>query len=161
MKEKLVSHRILNWVLVTLILSTSLLLVSEIPSVALGELPLKTGVWKVKANGFIGELNIQSVDTQGKLTATLIFPNQSAERHIVGFWDERSQKITFIRLVNLVIPDTYQVWTGYQFCIPRDCASAGTNVLTLAGSFEAFSGTGGTAQRSVFGWYAETTKIGP
>ena len=164
MKEKLVSHRILNWVFVTLILTTLLLLVvSEIPSVALAEQPLKTGLWKIKANGFKGDLNIQSVDTQGKLTATLLFDNQnqSAERHIIGFWDERSQKITFLRLINLIIPDTYQVFTGYQFCIPTDCNSTGTNVITLAGYFEAFSGTGGTATRSVYGWYVETSKIGP
>ena len=94
MKEKLVSHRILGLLFVTLILSTSLLLVvSEIPSVASSEQPLKTGLWKIKANGFKGDLNIQSVDAQGKLTATLIFDNQNhqtAERHIIGFWDERS-----------------------------------------------------------------------
>ena len=106
---------------------------------------LPTGTWKINGNSFRGDLVITSVDGSGKLTGT-IYGGQS----IIGFWDEASQKITFMRLINPADPSTFQIFTGYLF---SNCA---TDCLhTLAGSFEAFAGSGATAQRTVYGWFAQ------
>jgi hypothetical protein len=97
--------------------------------------PLPT-TWRVNGNGYTGDLTLRA-DPAGKLTGTIY------NDPINGFWDETSQKITFIRMHQGAHPSTAQVWTGYLFGNPRQS--------TLAGSFEAFSAT---AERSLFGWYA-------
>lgn len=101
------------------------------------------GTWNINANGFSGTLSIQQVDAQGNLSASSVFGND-----ILGFWDESSQKLTFIRLSNPALPSTFQIYTGYLMPPQPD------TILALAGSFEAFPGTGGTAQQSLFGWFA-------
>jgi very-short-patch-repair endonuclease len=67
---------------------------------------------------------------------------------IVGFWDDVSQKITFMRVFDKNDPSKYQIFTGYRF------VDGATNYPTLAGSFEGFQGTGATAQRTLYGWYS-------
>jgi len=112
------------------------------------------GVWNINANGFEGQLNIASVDAQGNLNGT-VFGNP-----IRGFWDENAQKITFLRVINAADPTTLQVFTGFRFQNPQN-PEPGRNVThTLAVFFEAFSGTGATAQRSLFGWFAQVVVVG-
>lgn len=111
--------------------------------------PLPTGTWYFNANSFETSLFITSVSTNGRITGT-VFGNL-----IDGFWDERAQKVIFIREPSGGAPNysAAQVYTGYLFQNQR-----GQHVTyTLAGSFEALAGSGGTAQRNVFGWYAQKT----
>jgi hypothetical protein len=126
---------------------------------ALPIISLREGHWRIKANGFQGDLNIASVDNQGRLSGTLTMQNEPTDQ-IVGFWDERSEKIIFMRILNPSDPSAGQIYTGHLFCIPIGCSSTGQNTLTLAGSFEALATGGGSAERSVFGWYAEVTIVG-
>jgi hypothetical protein len=106
------------------------------------------GNWFVDANGFTGQLAI-NVATNGVVTGK--FNNDP----IGGFWSESCQRLMFYRVTagftSSTPPQFIQVFTGYQF--PAN-ASQPTGSQRLAGSFEAFSGTGGTATRNVFGWYA-------
>jgi hypothetical protein len=102
------------------------------------------GNWDINANSSLGELFIQSVDPQGNLVGSTVFGQP-----ILGFWDEGSMKLTFMRIINQNDPSTYQIYTGYYM----DPQTPG-ELPALAGSFEAFGGTGGIAQRVVFGWYA-------
>jgi spore germination protein YaaH len=107
---------------------------------------LVTGQWTLNGNGFQGDLTITAADADGTLHGTMY-----GGQPIIGFWDETAQKITFMKIVpppsgQAPDPSTYQVYTGYLF-------SNGTE-FTLAGSFEAFAGSGGTASRTVFGWTA-------
>ena len=109
------------------------------------DLTLKPGVWKINGNGFIGDLDIGSINNDGTLAGTLTMRNEPTHE-ITGFWDDISKKITFIRAINLNDPSSFQIYTGYLFCNP--------GVYSLAGSFEAFAGSGASAQRSIYGWYA-------
>jgi hypothetical protein len=112
---------------------------------------LQTGRWHINANGFEGDLNISSVDAQGRLTGN-VFGNS-----IHGFWDDTEQKITFLREINRNDPSAYQVYTGYRFQNPRESTGAPEVTFTLAGDFEAFSGSGGRVNRHLFGWFARRT----
>jgi|SRR5919108_2789899 hypothetical protein len=110
---------------------------------------LHIGSWSINANGFEGELKVTAIDAQGNLSGT------GFDNEILGFWDETSQKITFMRLEDPSNPSTFQIYTGYQFSNPLPDQDG--LIHTLAGSFEGFKGTGGTAQRSVIGWFARVT----
>lgn len=106
---------------------------------------LQTGVWNINGNGFTGNLNITAIDAEGNITGD-VFGNA-----IQGFWDRTSQRIMFIRTPDA--DSSYnQVYTGYLFYTPT------TGKYTLAGYFEAFTGTGATSSRNVFGWYAEVIR---
>lgn len=100
------------------------------------------GVWNIWANGFTSTLNVTSVDEMGNVRG-IMFQNA-----VSGFWDEESRALTLLRMINPSDPSTCQVYTGYLFA-DRDDA-----ILSLAGSFEAFVGTGASATQSEFGWYA-------
>ncbi len=108
--------------------------------------PLPTPTkWTINGNSFVGELNITSVDSQGNLTGTVY------GQPITGFWDGVSNKITFIRVpANPSASSQYQIYTGFMF---RNNATDPT--YTLTGYFEAFSGTGATARRVLYGWFAQ------
>ncbi len=117
-------------------------------------LNLPTGRWSINGNGSTGNLQITSINAQGQLTGTVY------GQPIFGFWDGTTNKIVFMRVSNASQPNTFQVYTGYLFRNPAN-PQAGQNVAyTLAGSFEAFSGAGGTAQRNLFGWFAQITIVG-
>jgi hypothetical protein len=107
------------------------------------------GSWEINASGDRGQLAILTVDRQGELRGTLY------GQAIVGFWDERAQKILFVRFLDPAVPATTQVYTGYLFRNSGGVRGVGTATYTLAGSFEAFGGTGATAARAVYGWYAQ------
>ena len=147
-------------------------------------IPLPTGTWAIDASGQKGELNILSpVATDGQLTGTVRFGIGTADEYtskIFGFWDDDAWKITFLKenkavfknpnrpalTCNTINPTTQdpchgrdQIYTGFMFgglpC-PPSCTATGTPIK-MAGSFEAFggtTGTGATADRSVFGWVA-------
>lgn len=99
------------------------------------------GSWKINGNGFPGTLSVDSVDNNGNVKGS-VYGNA-----IFGFWDDPAQKLTFMRVVDPSNPSSMQLYTGYLF------TSAGTP--TLAGTFQAFSGGGGTPLRPMFGWYAQ------
>jgi hypothetical protein len=101
---------------------------------------LSIGDWAINGNGFQGKLVIKQIDTQGNLVNSTAFGNK-----IVGFWDEASRKITFVRAVTPTDPASFQVYTGYLM----------SDNKMVAGYFEAFQGTGGSAKQSVFGWFAK------
>lgn len=112
---------------------------------------LTKGTWSVHANGYRGQLEIATIGPQGEVTGTVYGDK------LDGFWDEDSKKITFIRIPGSGNPVAIQTYSGYLFD-EGDGSSATTEFL--AGSFEAFSGTGATAQRTTYGWFAETSVIG-
>src|SRR5919109_123432 len=110
---------------------------------------LPLGTWEVNASGDRGPLQLVSVSHQGELRGTLF------GTEIVGFWDDLSQKIIFVRFMNPALPSTAQLFTGYLFRNPGGLRGVGDVTYTLAGSFTALPGTGATAARAVYGWYAQ------
>lgn len=107
------------------------------------------GVWDISANGFASTLRLTSIDDLGNVHGT-VFDNL-----LSGFWDEESRTLTFLRTANGADPSTFQVYTGYMF----QNQGGGFN-FSLAGSFEAFAGSGATALRAEFGWFAKPQVIG-
>ena len=65
--------------------------------------------------------------------------------------DGEAAKLTFVRIPKLKQPDVYQFYTGYRFSWSE---ADGALRHALAGSFEAFAGSGAKYQRVTFGWYA-------
>jgi hypothetical protein len=105
---------------------------------------LPTGNWSVVANGFHGTLTITGIGALGNIAAgSTIFGNP-----IIGFYDSTSANINFIRIIG-GNPSFHQIYTGYLF---RDIPNPARFVLT--GDFLAYQGTGGTAKRPRFGWFA-------
>lgn len=102
---------------------------------------LPTGTWNINGNGFVGQLNIQSVDPNGNVAGTMY--NDSVQ----GFWDEGSQRAVLMRIPNAADPTTIQVYIGYLF--------QNNSTYTLAGPFQFFGGTGGVANRLASGWFAQ------
>jgi hypothetical protein len=113
-------------------------------------LPIGTLPWKINANGFEGDLILSAVDAEGRLTGTVL------GNDIVGFWDDASQRITFIRVSNKTDHKFDQVYTGYLF----QNRLGSDSIITLAGVFQTFPGTWGNAQRNVFGWFARKNVLG-
>lgn len=118
---------------------------------------LPLGTWDIDGNGFRGTLTINGVDGAGNLNASVVFESSGAQQAI-GFWDEPSQKITFVRVINQDDPSANQIYTGFRFDNERDHLTDRTH--TLAGYFEAFQGTGAVASRVLYGWVATTTVVG-
>jgi hypothetical protein len=109
-------------------------------------MPLPVGaIWTFSGNNFTGNLRI-SVDSAGNVSGHLNVGEVFSE--ILGFWDERSQKVTFIRKSS--DPSHIQVYTA---CFFQE-GLASDPIYRLTGFFEAFQGTGAVAQRGVYGWIA-------
>jgi hypothetical protein len=123
-----------------------------------------TGTWEIHANGAVEQL-VLNIDNAGNVTGQF-------DAGIEGFWDEDAKKLVFQRMVSASsVPDAMQrlqVFTGYHYSVrdsspgPSGPAGPTTNdhtpiEHTLAGHFEAFVGTGATAQRVRYGWYARRT----
>ena len=109
------------------------------PSMVRAQLP--TGVWKINATGYKGELVITSIK-DGKVEGTLFGDA------ITGSYEENTKCLTFLRLQQ----DANQGYKGYLFS-----ETAGNQVhYRLAGVFRAYyvSGDG----RNQYGWYAKTTR---
>jgi hypothetical protein len=129
-----------------------LLFCTQVHSSLAAELPL--GDWNIDGNGFPGVLHISAVSPQGTLTGTVY------GQPILGTWDGAANRIVFMRVINRARPDTFQIFTGYLFgdrVRPVDI----TRTFTLTGSFQAFAGTGASAQVNVFGWFAQQSSGGP
>jgi hypothetical protein len=110
------------------------------------------GTWDINGNGYDGVLSIQQVDAQGNLGGSTVFGDR-----VDGFWDDRSKRITFIRVIDSSNPSRNQVYTGYLMDNQPNNQTDGK--MALAGSFEAFKGTGGIAPRPVYGWFAKPQVI--
>ena len=112
-------------------------------------MPIQEGDWTINGNGFVGKLSLKSIDNTGRIGAgSNVYGGE-----IVGFWDEAAQKLTFTRLEKGGNPQSAQFYVGY---LMKDQAAPGTQ--RLAGTFEGFRLSGGTAARSTFGWFAEQPK---
>jgi hypothetical protein len=118
---------------------------------------LPKGDWAIDANGFRGTMTISDVDAQGNLSASLVIDPPRVDQ-MIGFWDDVGKKITFIRVLNASEPSQNQIYTGFYFNNERDQPTDVTHTLT--GFFEAFQGTGGVAQRVLYGWFATITTVG-
>ena len=121
----------------------------EIPGSGEDVPSLPLGTWEANAGGDRGPLQLASVSRKGELRGTL------SGTEIVGFWNERARKVTFVRLLKPADPSTAQLFTGYLFRNPGGLRGVGTATYTLAGSFEALTGTGATASQAAYGWYAQ------
>jgi hypothetical protein len=108
--------------------------------------------WDINGNGGKGNLVINQIDPNDSSLQGVVFDNDA----IVGFWDDAAQKITFIRASITGDPEESQIYTGYLFQKQLDGL---TTKFTLTGYFEAFKKSGGTAQRNLFGWFAQATII--
>jgi hypothetical protein len=106
------------------------------------------GIWFVNANGGLGTLDIKSVDPVGRVSGTIF--NDS----MVGFWNEASRCLTMVRISQQTDPSLWQVFLGFL------SQTQGTQHFSLAGTFQAFTGTGATARRDLFGWIGEQPVIG-
>jgi hypothetical protein len=93
---------------------------------------LPIGNWHIVANGYDGVLHVASVDDSGKIAGS-VFGSP-----IKGFWDGFARRLTF---TTTVASSELQIYTGHVL-----------SSWSLAGTFEAFSGTGATATRNVYGW---------
>jgi hypothetical protein len=137
-------------------LVVSLFLMIPISQSALAVTLPSDKTWKINGNGYKGDLVISSVDSAGRVSGT-VYGNEIRD----GFWDEDAQKITFTRITQADDPSTFQKYTGYLFKNPIGSPGPGEDITyTLAGYFEALSGTGGTPERPLYGWYAQYVQIG-
>ena len=118
---------------------------------------LPLGNWDIDGNGFRGTLTINGGgrrrESERQRRVRILRVQQA-----IGFWDEPSQKITFVRVINQDDPSANQIYTGFRFDNERDHLTDRTH--TLAGYFEAFQGTGAVASRVLYGWVASTTVVG-
>lgn len=106
------------------------------------------GEWTLNANGAEGTLSIPDIDSAGRLVGAKAFGSS-----VIGFWDDEGKKITFLRPTKASGHSSDQIYTGYWFSTDE---SATIVSFYLTGFFEAFEGTGGKANRTLFGWFART-----
>lgn len=106
-------------------------------------------IWELQSNGFRCELWIDRLDAQGNLEGRILDGHRSDP--VRGLWHGAACKLSFTRSIAGPGPAGVQVYTGYLL--------NGEN--TFAGSFEAFSGSGGTARTGVFGWLARARRPAP
>jgi hypothetical protein len=114
------------------------------PLLAQTPLPLPSGSWVIIANGISDRLYISGIDGSGNIqTGSTIFGNP-----ITGYYDSTSARINFIRVAGAT--SAQQIYNGYLFRAVSDPAS-----YFLTGEFSAYQGTGGSAKRFEFGWFAQ------
>jgi hypothetical protein len=123
------------------------------------DVPHLPTTWWIISNGVLGLLNVSSIDAQGNMDGTWEEPPTGNRRtdQVKGLWNASTRKLTFIRIIQLGNPLGMQIYTGYLMDSGAVWGPTGEQHLTglmMTGVFEAFSGAGGTAQRSVFGWVA-------
>jgi hypothetical protein len=99
-------------------------------------------VWNVNVNGTLGTLTIFSITNDGIVNGKMTLTG-TGTHPIRGVYDKDDSKLTFMRIINLTHPTANQIFTGYLL---------GTHT-NIAGFFEALPDAGGTANRTVFGWY--------
>lgn|SRR5262245_55984951 len=117
---------------------------------------LKTGDWKMNANGIERLLTISGVDPKGAVSGTLGLP-------IFGLWDETSRTLTFGYPAGVSYPPQH-FYKGFLFSTPPT-PTPGVDVLwTLAGYFQVCDlqtaeAHGGNVRRNIFGWFAQITEV--
>jgi hypothetical protein len=122
-------------------------------------MPFPVGVWKIDANGYVGNMEIDGYSYEDGILDGVLTIDEGHRDGLTGFWNEASQSIIFQRLGNNADPSSVQVYTGYLFKDPLNNAAS---PYTLAGYFETFAPPGGgSALRSVYGWYAQWTAPPP
>jgi hypothetical protein len=107
------------------------------------------GTWSANSNGYGPGAMVLSVDAAGNVTGTF------HGNPVKGFWSESASRLVFYRAIGgntaSSPPDLIQIYTGHMF----PCSvSAPAGAQCIEGTFQAFQGTGATAPRNVFGWYA-------
>jgi hypothetical protein len=117
-------------------------------------MPLQTGTWTIVSNGISGQLSVNDVGPSGNMTGTLTFGSYTIP--IGGWWDDDSQRLAFAYGAN---GSTFQgliVYTGFLFQDPnRFTGVRGPIAYTLAGYFTSGPVNRETAEKHVFGWYAQ------
>jgi hypothetical protein len=104
------------------------------------------GTWSFDGNGYLTTLTLH-VDSANNVAGT-IYNGDS----VTGFFTPSSHRIVFYRnLYNKNVLNQIQVYTGYIF--PNDVHNP-SGAAAMAGTFQVFSGTGGTAVSNEYGWSA-------
>ena len=116
-----------------------------------------SGNWDIDGNGSRSTLTTDGVDAVGNLSASVVFESSGAQQ-VIGFWDEPSQRITFVRVINPDDPSVNQIYSGLRFGNGRGHLTDRTH--TFAGYFETLQGTGAVASRVLYGWVALTAVVG-
>jgi hypothetical protein len=101
-------------------------------------------MWTINLNGTLQQLNIAAVDSAGNMAGVLLTPPTESE--VSGFWDEVSQKLSFVSISQSFAGFLFQD----QFRMP---GISGAVVFTLVGNFQDFGV--GSSDRLAFGWYAQ------
>jgi hypothetical protein len=116
---------------------------------------LPTGTWNFDGNGHLGQLVIESVDGQGRVSGTVY------GEPIRGWWSKDDRRLSFLRISNPNDPTSIQTFTGYGWDEPSEQQPSPTQFRRLeyylAGYFETFAGGGGSALRPSYGWRADIT----
>jgi hypothetical protein len=111
---------------------------------------LPVGKWHLVTNGHIGTLEIAGVSNTGEITGIVTVASlPPAKLDHSAFWNETTQEIKFIVNSHPDKPETSQFYVGYLFPLSQQQSK-----WTLTGYFAAFEGSGGSANRSAFGWFA-------
>jgi hypothetical protein len=123
-------------------------------------MPLLTGQWRAFVNGLEGDLTIDSVDGNGRVSGELIVPgvvNPSAQG-LVGLWDEASGALTFFWLGGEVVFTAHHFQSSSRAEEGRDITHtlAGHCVVRAPGPLGTLSPT---ARRQQFGWFAQLTQV--
>lgn len=109
-----------------------------------------SGTYDLVANGHEGELDIVSIDANGRISGSMF-----GDR-MIGVWDSTAQMIMLTRIRRPENDAFNQIYTGYGFL---EGVSAGSNhFMVLTGYFQDF--VPGSSQRAVFGWYAKNEVVG-
>jgi hypothetical protein len=116
---------------------------------------LPAGTYTINGNGFMGELSI--FNTNGRIEG-----NVFGDR-IIGFWNDVTHTIIFMRMGNPSNPFTFQVYEGYMFMTTERNPSTGALLCysNFAGEFLTPGGGGGSPQRFEYGWFARTQFLCP
>ena len=108
------------------------------------------GTWEFNANGWQGTLLIPRIAPDGALDGATVY-----DQPISVLWDETAGVITFGRMAVPGDITSAQVFTG------RVLPNLTGGRFSVVGTFDAYQGTGATAQRGTFGWVAWVRPEGP
>lgn len=111
----------------------------------MSEIALPTGKWKIYGNQEQGELDISSVDNQGKLTGSAFGDK------ITGLFNESSGEIHFARQLSPNLLDA-QVYDGHISLVEK---GVDRPEFLLAGSYITIP----FGLRAQHGWYATIEKL--
>jgi hypothetical protein len=112
-------------------------------------MPLPTGSWELVADGVEGKLSIEFVDEEGHVRGEI------DGWKFFGFWNEAMQRLTFMSISDDVMQ--HQAYTGFHFIVRSDDPSSNSTHM-LTGYYQAFGGRAATAERHVFGWFAQVRR---